>query len=239
MSGAQTSTFANQNDLLANNQQQAVTYAQNLANQYAPERNRLFVQAAQQEAGQKEMGVIGQAGQAMLNLSDEASRAAAWPGMLQNLQANGFAKNAPTTYPGEQAMKLAVARSLPVPDQFGLGMATSPAQLKALQDIYRQANGGGGTGTGTTTAPAVPGGAYGQGGGNNAPVPPEYLAHFQEASARTGIPVDVLVAQARQESGFNANAVGGAGEIGIGQMPARALPRKSWRRHGGGPIRRP
>ena len=44
------------------------------------------------------------------------------------------------------------------------------------------------------------------------------MPHFQEASARTGIPVDVLIAQARQESNFDPNARGSAGEIGIGQI---------------------
>ena len=54
-------------------------------------------------------------------------------------------------------------------------------------------------------------------------VPPEYLPFYQAASARTGIPVETLIAQSRQESGFNPNATGKAGEIGIAQvMPATA-----------------
>ena len=81
---------------------------------------------------------------------------------------------------------------------------------------------GSGTGTGAggaaPSATTLPPGAYGQGGPNDAPVPKELLPLYQEASARTGIPVDVLIAQGRQESGFKADAVGKAGEIGLGQI---------------------
>ena len=54
--------------------------------------------------------------------------------------------------------------------------------------------------------------------GGSISVPPEYLPFYQEASARTGIPVEVLMAQHEQESGFNPGATGAAGEIGIGQI---------------------
>jgi flagellum-specific peptidoglycan hydrolase FlgJ len=50
-----------------------------------------------------------------------------------------------------------------------------------------------------------------------------YFPIFQAASARTGIPVQMLMAQAMQESGGNPNAVGRAGEIGLMQiMPSTA-----------------
>ena len=42
--------------------------------------------------------------------------------------------------------------------------------------------------------------------------------YYEEASKETGIPVDLLIAQTRQESGFNPNAKGGAGEIGLFQI---------------------
>ena len=58
----------------------------------------------------------------------------------------------------------------------------------------------------------------GGGPGASATVPAEYMPYFQEASQKTGIPVDLLIAQARQESGFNPNARGGAGEIGMFQI---------------------
>ena len=92
---------------------------------------------------------------------------------------------------------------------------------------------GSGGGGGTLASPykayaagtPAPPGAYGEGGkGANIQVPAAYMPFYQEASQRTGIPVDVLIAQHRQESGFNPNATGSAGEIGIGQvMPSTAL----------------
>jgi soluble lytic murein transglycosylase-like protein len=53
--------------------------------------------------------------------------------------------------------------------------------------------------------------------------PPDLMQHFEAASTETGIPVPVLVAQARQESNFNPQARGRAGEIGVMQiMPSTA-----------------
>jgi soluble lytic murein transglycosylase-like protein len=49
-------------------------------------------------------------------------------------------------------------------------------------------------------------------------VPPDLLPIYQAAAKRTGIPVDVLIAQGKQESGFNPSAVGSAGEIGLHQI---------------------
>lgn len=66
-------------------------------------------------------------------------------------------------------------------------------------------------------APPAP--SYGGGGpGASVEMPKEYAQHYAEASQRTGIPVEVLQAKDRQESGFNPGATGAAGEIGIGQI---------------------
>jgi soluble lytic murein transglycosylase-like protein len=60
-------------------------------------------------------------------------------------------------------------------------------------------------------------------GGGAATVPPDLLPIYQATSKRTGIPIDVLLAQAKQESGFNPAAVGKSGEIGLHQiMPSTA-----------------
>jgi hypothetical protein len=48
--------------------------------------------------------------------------------------------------------------------------------------------------------------------------PAALMPLYEAASKRTGIPVAVLIAQAKQESGFNPNAVGKAGEIGLHQI---------------------
>jgi len=92
MSGAQTSPFPNQNELMQAN-------AQQLANYYAPERNRLFVQQATQEAGGRDMEMIGRASQGLLALGDEGQMAAAYPETVRYLQSQGFAKNAPLAFP--------------------------------------------------------------------------------------------------------------------------------------------
>jgi soluble lytic murein transglycosylase-like protein len=60
-------------------------------------------------------------------------------------------------------------------------------------------------------------------GGKGAEIPPDLMPAFEQASRATGIPVSVLAAKVRQESSFNPNAVGRAGEIGLAQiMPSTA-----------------
>lgn len=49
-------------------------------------------------------------------------------------------------------------------------------------------------------------------------VPADLLPIYQAASKRTGIPIDVLIAQGKQESNFQTDAVGSAGEIGLHQI---------------------
>lgn len=49
-------------------------------------------------------------------------------------------------------------------------------------------------------------------------VPANLLPIYEAAAKRTGIPLAVLVAQGKQESGFRSDAVGSAGEIGISQI---------------------
>lgn len=54
-------------------------------------------------------------------------------------------------------------------------------------------------------------------------VPPHLVPIIQQAAQASGIPFNILAAKLRQESNFNPNARGAAGEIGISQvMPATA-----------------
>jgi hypothetical protein len=78
--------------------------------------------------------------------------------------------------------------------------------------------------TGQTAAPMAEMPAPSPSRVTSAPLaPPELMPHFERASAETGIPVPLLVAQARQESNFNPQARGRAGEIGVMQiMPSTA-----------------
>jgi soluble lytic murein transglycosylase-like protein len=71
------------------------------------------------------------------------------------------------------------------------------------------------------SVPSVPGAA--PAAPTMADVPAELIPHFEEASRATGVPVPLLIAQAKQESGFRADARGRSGEIGIMQvMPSTA-----------------
>jgi soluble lytic murein transglycosylase-like protein len=49
-------------------------------------------------------------------------------------------------------------------------------------------------------------------------VPADLIPIYAAASKRTGIPIDVLIAQGKQESGFRSDIIGNAGEIGIHQV---------------------
>jgi hypothetical protein len=96
--------------------------------------------------------------------------------------------------------------------------AFAPPPMYGDPAFTPQQSGGGGTpaaqsGTPTPIPPRGVGGPSAQ-----TSMPQEYLAHFREASAETGIPMDLLIAQTRQESGFNPNAKGAAGEIGLMQI---------------------
>lgn len=60
-------------------------------------------------------------------------------------------------------------------------------------------------------------------GGGEVNVPEQYREMIEQASRETGIPASILARQIRTESSFNPNAVGKAGEIGLGQiMPSTA-----------------
>jgi soluble lytic murein transglycosylase-like protein len=70
----------------------------------------------------------------------------------------------------------------------------------------------------------TPGANIGAGGSiGNYTVPPELLPHYQAAAEKYGVPVELLIAQHKQESNLSPGATGGAGEVGLGQiLPATA-----------------
>ena len=91
------------------------------------------VQEAQQQVGAADMAAVGQASQGLLtNYPDEASRAAAYPGIVADLQRQGFAKNAPSAYPGEVALKQLAGYAIPLAKQYELGIMVPPGLAKAL-----------------------------------------------------------------------------------------------------------
>jgi len=140
MSGAQTSPFPNQNELMQAN-------AQQLANYYAPERNRLFIEDAKQQLAGRETEMMARASQGLLGLGDEAKMAAAYPETVRYLQSQGFAKNAPLAFPGKAVLERMVSVSIPAEKQYQMAGVRNAAN--ALSTSL----------TGSTgTAPAAPAG---------------------------------------------------------------------------------
>jgi hypothetical protein len=170
MSGAQTSSFYPVNQLLQDN-------AQQIQNQYAPQRNELFVQRAQQEIGGTEIEMLARGSQSLLALGDEAKMAEQYPSTVAELQRYGFAKNAPSVFPGRAALERIAAMGTSSEKQYAMGQSQ-----RALDAIYPtgQAPGPGASTAPTGAAPAVApgsgatfaGGIAGFEGGGNA-MPPE------------------------------------------------------------------
>jgi len=149
MSGTQVSSFYPVNQLLVDN-------AQQISNQYAPQRNELLIQRSQQEIGGTEIEYAARAAQGLLGLGDEAAMAAAYPGAVANAQQYGFLKNAPSVFPGKARLEQIAA------------MGTSSEKLGEQRGVasdyqtWLRSRGGGGT-QGTVTPGAVP--AVAPGGG--------------------------------------------------------------------------
>ena len=193
------------------------------------QQNQLHMQGQQIDLSNANLAQVGQAAAGLLSAyPDEASRAAAYPRVVGMLQSQGYALHAPSEYPGEGVLRSMVNQSIPAKDLYSSGALLTPAQQAALGQAGQTgttSTGAPGTPTGTTAAPSsVPIPARGTGGpGASASAPTEWLPYFAEASKETGIPVDLLIAQARQEDHSNPNNVGKSGEIGLFQiMPSTA-----------------
>jgi hypothetical protein len=82
--------------------------ATRLQNQLNYQRNPLLLQEDQQKIGSNEMEMMARASQALLDPTrypDEASRAAAYPQVLADLQRYGYGMKAPSVYPGLPALQ--------------------------------------------------------------------------------------------------------------------------------------
>jgi hypothetical protein len=222
MSGTlMNSSFPSENVLFSAASGQALQQGQR--NALMLENQGIVNQGAQQAVSAVDQEQVGRAASFLMTLPEE-QRAAAYPRVVQTLQSQGFAKNAPAQYPGHDVVAQLANAGVPVVDQYKMGLITPPGLTAAIAGANAPLPGQPGYGAPGPGASATPATAYGKGGpGSSVTVPPEYLPFYAEASKRTGIPVDVLIAQHRQESGFNPGATGAAGEIGIGQVaPATA-----------------
>ena len=111
------------------------------------------------------MAQVGQAAAGLLSAyPDEASRAAAYPSVVGLLQSQGFAKNAPAQYPGEGMLRAIVNTSVPVADQYKMGLIQAPGLTAALANSNAPLPGQPGYG-GTPAAPGAASPPAGTGGG--------------------------------------------------------------------------
>ena len=216
-SSPQVSSFPNQNILFNS--------ASGLTGQEL-QKNQLAIQGQQMDLTAADHEQVGRLAAGLLNIQDPTARAQAYAQGVGVLQSQGLAKYAPPTLPDEGSLRMLVSQSIPAADQYKMGLGQQAAQgaITALSPGGAPTTGAaaqpttGGAGTQGQVAPLAT--AYGQGGPNNTQVPQDWLPYFQEASQRTGIPADVLIAQMRQESGFNPALTGTSGEIG----PAQVMP---------------
>ena len=211
-SSAQVSPFPDENILF--NSASGITGQQIQQNQLMNQTRQLELTAADHEQ-------VGRLAAGLLNEPDPAKRADLYSRGVGMLQSQGLAKYAPPSLPDESTLRSLVSQSVPVGDQIKTGLYTPPGLTDALAranaPLPGQPGYGGGTGTATASPLAIP--ARGTGGpGASASAPTAWLPYFYEASKETGVPVDLLIAQARQESGFNPDAKGQAGEVGLFQI---------------------
>jgi len=153
MSGTQVSSFAPANILFdaASGATTASVQNQLLRNDLLAKLAPYQVQQAQQQTGEAETEMLARAASGLLSMPDEASRAAAYPSAVSDLQKLGFAKNAPSIYPGEAALRRVQQMGLSLKDQYSLGLVSNPAITDALKNVYG------------SNAPAAPGTATASG----------------------------------------------------------------------------
>ena len=157
MSGTQVSSFAPANILFdaASGATTASVQNQLLRNDLLAKLAPYQVQQAQQQTGEAETEMLARAASGLLDpkaYPDEASRAAAYPSVVADLQRLGFAKNAPSIYPGEAALRRVQQMGLSLKDQYQIGLVTTPgydAAVKAATAPLGQSGAGGPAG-GTT-----------------------------------------------------------------------------------------
>ena len=187
------------------------------------QQNQLHMQGQQMDLTTADHEQVGRLAAGLLNEPDLGKRAQYYAQGVGMLQSQGLAKYAPPTMPDDGTLRMLATQAIPAAEQYKLNLTKAgadaiwpsgpaPTTGAAAQPTT------GGAGTQGQVPPLAT--AYGQGGPNNTQVPQDWLPYFQEASQRTGIPADVLIAQMRQESGFNPALTGTSGEIG----PAQVMP---------------
>lgn len=172
-----TSAFPSPNVLFAATSGQALQQGR---------QNELMLERSRQEIGLTDQEQVARAS-AYIDTLPEDQRPAAYDAAVRDLQARGFAKQAPGQYPGHDVIKRLAS------------MGTSSEKLgeragnTAALGAYGQS-----LGIGRPAASAAPV----SGGGGALDVPPDLMPHFEAAAKEQNIPVPVLLALAKQESDF-------------------------------------
>jgi len=87
----------------------------------------------------------------------EEDAAKAYPGIVADLQRQGFGKQAPPTYPGHAVTTSLVQRGMTVPEQYQSGLLTAPGVAEALKAAGRPLSfGNNGVVTGGSGAGGLP-----------------------------------------------------------------------------------
>jgi len=217
MSGAQVSSFPSQNILFEAASGQALQRSQQNALLQAQTQQSMDV--TRQNLADADTERVARLSQWMLTESggDPTKMASLYSQAVADEQRQGRLPNAPTVFPGEAIIRRMASAGTSSEKQ-GAERLRLQGNNALLGNLNTGQPGVASTpGATTPSALAIP--PRGTGGpGAEIAMPPELLAHFREASAETGIPMDLLIAQARQESGFRMDRPGGAGEVGIMQI---------------------
>jgi hypothetical protein len=118
------------------------------------QRNQLLNQEAQQTIGANEIGMMARAASSILQLPED-QQAAAYPQAVAELQRQGFAKNAPSIYPGADTLRRVQAMGLTLPEQYQYGVVTAPGLQGQIDAILGK---GATPPTGTTPGAGASGG---------------------------------------------------------------------------------
>jgi hypothetical protein len=122
-----------------------------MAGKQQAQTNQLQMQQIDLTAADHEQ--VGRLAAGLLNIKDPAARAQAYAQGVGVLQSQGLAKYAPPTLPDEQSLQMLVSQSLPVTDQYKLGIATPAGTTAAINAALTP----GQPGYSGTTGTAAPG----------------------------------------------------------------------------------
>ena len=143
-----TSSFPNQNILF--NSASGITGQQIQQNQLGLQSQQMQLTAADHEQ-------VGRLAAGLLNIQDPTARAQAYAQGVGVLQSQGLAKYAPPTLPDEQSLRMLVSQTVPVQDQYKMGIISPPGLTDALARASAPPPGYGGTGATATPATTPPG----------------------------------------------------------------------------------